>query len=201
MISTLLAGLFPGRRFSTLPCFSRHRPGPGQRPEHLLARSANRALPILRKIFETSPLGHLALSVPSVRIIDITAVRCLALPHFFRFCHELVSFNDLRLQHKPLNESVILTPHPTEHVPRRTANRTNPSKGEIFKTGPRVHAVIGITVFRLIDETADLALVFFHVQSGCSLTLEFFQLAVPSAMIAISLRALREFRSPGLLVL
>jgi len=179
----------------------RYRPGSCEGSEHLLARSANRALPILRKIFETGPLGYFALSVSSIRIIDITAVRCLALPHFFWFCHGLVSFSPLTLQHKTLNEPGIPSPHFSEHVPRRTANWTNPSEGEIFKTGPGIHSVIGSTVFRLIDETTDLTLVFFHFQSGCSLTLEFFQLAVPSAMIAISLRALREFRSPGLPVL
>jgi hypothetical protein len=141
---------------------SRHRAWPCKGPEHLFARAAYRAFPVLRQVFETGPLGHLALPVPSVRVIDITAVCRLTLPHFFWFCHGLISLSNLRLQHKPLDDSVILISHSTEHVPRRTANRTNPSKEEIFKTGAAINTVIGITILRLIDETADLALVLVH---------------------------------------
>ena len=140
----------------------RYRPGSCEGSEHLLARSANRALPILRKIFETGPLGYFALSVSSIRIIDITAVRCLALPHFFWFCHGLVSFSPLTLQHKTLNEPGIPSPHFSEHVPRRSAHRTNPSEGERLKGRPWSYAVVWVTVFGLVNVSAHLALIFVH---------------------------------------
>lgn len=63
-----------------------------KRLEHLFPCSANRAFPILGQVFEKSALRDLALSVSLVRVIDISAIDCLALPHVFRSCHVLLSF-------------------------------------------------------------------------------------------------------------
>jgi len=88
VISTLLAGLCPGRSLSTLPCFSRHRPGSCEGSEHLLARSANRALPIFRQVLKPGALWDFAFSISPVRIINVAAIDGLALPHVFRSCHQ-----------------------------------------------------------------------------------------------------------------
>ena len=67
--------------------FFSHRPRPRQWFEHLFGGPATRALPILREVLKTGPGGYLAFFIPPGRIIDITAVGHLALPHLFRFRH------------------------------------------------------------------------------------------------------------------
>ena len=59
--------------------------------ENLLAGTADGAFPVIRKIVKLGSFGNFSLSVAFVRVVDISAIDGLTLPHFFRFCH-LVSF-------------------------------------------------------------------------------------------------------------
>lgn len=49
--------------------------------EHVLARPAERTRPVIRKVLESSSGRYLPLPVPFLRVIDISAVRSLTLPH------------------------------------------------------------------------------------------------------------------------
>jgi len=58
-----------------------------QRFKHFFAGAAYRAFPVVRQIFELGSFGDLPLAVPSVRVINISAVKRLALIHFMWLGH------------------------------------------------------------------------------------------------------------------
>ena len=69
--------LFPGLNQASL----------AQRLKHFFAGPAHRAFPVVRQVFKLSASGYFPFTVPSIRIINISAVRRLALIHFRRLRH------------------------------------------------------------------------------------------------------------------
>lgn len=57
--------------------------------KHSFAGPANRAFPVLRKLFEAGSLRDFAFPVAPIRIVDASAIGRLALVHLFRFGHLL----------------------------------------------------------------------------------------------------------------
>jgi hypothetical protein len=58
-----------------------------QRSEHFFAGAAYRTFPVIRQIFKLGSFGDFPLAVPSIRVINISAVNRLALKHFMRLGH------------------------------------------------------------------------------------------------------------------
>ena len=58
-----------------------------QRLKHFFAGPAHRAFPVVRQVFKLYASGYFPFTVPSIRIINISAVRRLALIHFRRLSH------------------------------------------------------------------------------------------------------------------
>ena len=55
---------------------------------------ADRTFPFFREVFESDAGRYFPLLVASVRIVDVSAVCSLALPHIFRVCHGLHPFDE-----------------------------------------------------------------------------------------------------------
>jgi len=70
--------------------FGGHRTRPCQRTEHIFWWTAAWAPPVFREILKTGPRGNLTFLIPMDRVINITAVGKLALPHLFRFWHHIL---------------------------------------------------------------------------------------------------------------
>jgi hypothetical protein len=133
--------------------FCRRRSGSRKGSKHLFSRPADRAFPILRKVFEPSPLGDFALPVAPVRIVDITAIRGLALPHLFGSGHSLL----LLLQKETLHHVRPAPKRRCKHVPGRPADRASPAPGKVLESGPAGYLPGGVPVLRFVQVSANRA--------------------------------------------
>ena len=66
----------------------------GEGAEHFFPGPAYRAFPVFGQILKPGTLGNLPLSVSPVGVINIAAIKGLALPHFLWSCH-IISLIDL----------------------------------------------------------------------------------------------------------
>jgi hypothetical protein len=58
-----------------------------QRPEHFFTGTAHRTYPFFRKVPKAGALGNLGSAIASIRVIDVSTIRRLALIHFLRLGH------------------------------------------------------------------------------------------------------------------
>jgi hypothetical protein len=78
-----------------------HGARPSKRAKHFLARPTYWAFPVLWKILKRSFLGNLPFAVASVRIIDVSTVDGLALPHLLGSSHGASPLHDNLKSVKP----------------------------------------------------------------------------------------------------
>ena len=99
--------------------------------EHFLACSANGAVPVIGEVFKGSARRNLALAVSFFRPVDIAAVAYLALPHG----HIAFAFSFFRSFEIGFGSA---------------ADRADPVFGNIFESGSRSDAGIGIANNRVV---------------------------------------------------